>query len=183
MKNTNSYDQLFGIIDGCVKRISYQQMQHNKNMIVVSVIEETRFQKFIEGLTERNPHISLTIIAQDYMENAFRDTYGDRYRVVGWKGRYTTDIINKLSGEMDITSIDGFAFFTDLPINLRDNNFMQIAELIQNMGNVNIYSSTIGNDLYEYRNISLYRQALRLFVEINKTIDLFLNKDEQGGGI
>ena len=117
------------------------------------------------------------------MENAFRDTYGDRYRVVGWKGRYTTDIINKLSEEIDIASIDGFAFFTDLPINLRDNNFMQIAELLKNTGSINIYSSTIGNDLYEYRNISLYRQALRLFVDINKTIDLFLNKDDQGGDI
>lgn len=60
---------------------------------------------------------------------------------------------------------------------------MQIAELLKNTGSVNIYSSTIGNDLYEYRNISLYRQALRLFVDINKTIDLFLNKDEQGGDI
>ena len=37
MKNTNSYDQLFSIIDGCVKGISYQQMQHNKNMIVVYI--------------------------------------------------------------------------------------------------------------------------------------------------
>lgn len=56
---------------------------------------------------------------------------------------------------------------------------MQIAELLQSKGNVDIYSSTIGNDLYEYKNISLYRHALRLFVDINKTIDLFLDKDEQ----
>lgn len=177
--NKGSYDQLFDIIEGCVQRISYQQMKHNKNMIIVSVIEETRFQKFINGLTECNPHIGLTIIAQDYMENAFYDTYGDRYRVVGWKGRYTTDIIDRLCEDMDIASIDGFAFFSDLPINLRDDNFMQIAELLQSKGNVDIYSSTIGNDLYEYKNISLYRHALRLFVDINKTIDLFLDKAEQ----
>lgn len=172
------YDQLINIAQKCVNKITYSQLRRNKNMAVISVIDETRFKNFVDGLLECNSDINLIIVAQDYMENAFRETYGRQFCVIGWHGRYTAKLIDRISEETGNSGIDSFAFFSEIPINLRDSNYIEIARKLKENSDVNVYSVTVGNELYEYKNILLYQKSLQLYQDINEVMDLYFEKAE-----
>ena len=67
---------------------------------------------------------------------------------------------------------DSFFYFTQHPVNLRDNNFINIAQYLQEEMDIHVYSDTVGYELYEYHNLALYSQGIKVYEEINRLIGL-----------
>lgn len=173
-KTEITYDSLCGIIESCVVSVSYKVLKDRKKMLVVAISEEVRFQKSIQKILEYNPKMEFIIVAQIGLQKVLEEIYGDRYPVIGWSGMYTTELIDKVRREADISEIDSFLYFTQHPVNLRDNNFISIAQHLQEEANIHAYSDTVGYELYEYHNLALYSQGIKVYEEINHLIGLKL---------
>lgn len=149
----------------------YFDMKELNNMLIISVIEETRFKTFIEGLLECNPRISLSVVVQDYVYDGFYADFGARCKIIPWHGPYGLSLIDDvLDGQHE--EFDSFAFFSDFAVNLRDINLLTIADKLNDIQHINLYNCTIGNDIYTYRNIKKYIRILCCYEEINKLVRL-----------
>lgn len=166
------YDDLCGMIEECVAPVSYEVFKHRKKILVIAISEEVRFQNSIKKILEYNDAIELIIVAQMGLKKVLDGIYGGRYQVIGWSGKYTIDLIDKIKSEADISGIDGFLYFTQHPVNLRDNNFISIALEMQKEKDIHVYSDTVGYELYEYHNLPLYSQGINVYEEINRLISL-----------
>lgn len=177
-----TYDGLCETIEQCVTPVSYEVLRDRKKMLVIAISEEVRFQKSIQKIEDANPEMKLIIVAQTELKKILDGIYGGRYEVIGWSGKYTTELIDKLKTEADIKGIDGFLYFTQHPINLRDNNFISIALELQKEMDIHVYSDTVGYELYAYQNLPLYSQGIRVYEEINRLIGLqYLAEEEESG--
>lgn len=175
-----TYDGLCKMIEACAVPVSYEVLKNRKKMLVIAISEEVRFQRSLQKIVTYNPDIELIIVAQTGMVKVLDGIYGEKYSIVGWEGKYTVEVINKLKAERGIGGIDSFLYFTQHSINLRDNNFINIALELQKEINIHVYSDTVGYELYEYHNIPLYSQGIKVYEEINKLIDLhFSDADEE----
>lgn len=177
-----TYDGLCEMIEACVVPASYDALRDRKKMLVIAISEEVRFQKSIQKIEDANPAMKLIIVAQTEVKKVLDGIYGGRYEVIGWSGKYTTELIDKVKTEADIKGIDSFLYFTQHPINLRDNNFIRIAECLQKEADIHVYSDTVGYELYEYRDLPLYSQGIKVYEEINRLIGLqYLAEEEESG--
>lgn len=177
-----TYDGLCRMIDACVVPVSYEVMRDRKKMLVIAISEEVRFQKSVQKMEEQNPGIELIIVAQTGLKKVLDGIYGEKYKIVGWSGKYTEELIDKVKNEADIGGIDGFFYFTQHPVNLRDMNFIHIAECLQKEADIHVYSDTVGYELYEYHDIPLYIQGIKVYEDINRLIDLkFICAAEEDG--
>lgn len=174
------YDDLCGMIEKCAVPVSYEVFKHRKKLLVIAISEEVRLQNSIKKVLEYNSSIELIIVAQMGLKKVLDGIYGDRYQVIGWSGKYTTDLIDKVKNEADISGIDGFLYFTQHPVNLRDNNFINIALELQKAKDIHVYSDTVGYELYEYHNLPLYSQGINVYTEINRLIHLAYESKEVG---
>lgn len=166
------YDDLCGMIEECVVPVSYKVFKHRKKLLVIAISEEVRFQNSIKKILECNASIEIIIVAQAELKKVLDGIYGGRYQVIGWSGKYTVELIDKIKSEADISGIDGFLYFTQHSVNLRDNNFISIALELQREMDIQVYSDTVGYELYEYHDLPLYRQGIHVYEEINRLIRL-----------
>lgn len=178
-----TYDGLCGMIEACVAPASYEALKDRKKMLVIAISEEVRFQKSMQRIEACNPGIELIIVAQTGLKKVLDGIYGGKYRIVGWSGNYTEELIDKVKNEVDIGGIDGFLYFTQHPVNLRDMNFIRIAECLQKETDIHVYSDTVGYELYEYHDLPLYSQGIRVYEEINHLIERKLSCEAKEKGI
>lgn len=177
-----TYDGLCGMIDECLTLVSYEVFQHRRKLLVIAISEEVRFQKSVQKIEECNPDIELIIVAQMGLKKVLDGIYNGRYPVVGWSGKYTVELIDKIKSEADISGTDGFLYFTQHPVNLRDKNMISIAQRLQEEADIRVYSDTVGYELYEYHNLPLYSQGIRVYEEIDRLISLrFRDVTGEGG--
>lgn len=167
-----SYNNLMALIERCVVKTAYREIANCGKLVVIATNIETRFEKFIKDLQREKNDIELIIVAQPTMENILRDSYGGKYQIVGWKGRYTLDVLDKINKEGGLNHVNGFVFFSEQAVNLRDANFIDIAENLQTSNGVRVFSNIIGDEVYEYRNIDVYNRAMRIYQDVNILIDL-----------
>lgn len=170
-----AYDGLCEMIEQCVTPVSYEALRDRKKMLVIAISEEVRFQRSIQKIEECNPGIELLIVSQTALKKVLDGIYDGRYQVVGWNGTYTTALIDQVKAKADIGGIDGFLYYTQHPVNLRDNNFIRIAQVLRKEADIHVYSDTVGYELYEYHNLPLYSQGIRVYEEINRLIELKLS--------
>lgn len=169
------YDSLLATIEGCVVPISYEVFQKRQKLLVIAISEEVRFQKSVQKMEEQNPEIELIIVAQTQTAEVLARIYQGKHRVVSWSGKYTLELVDKLKKEVDMRGLDGFLFYTQHQVNLRDKNFIEIARSLQEEMDIHIYSDTVGYELYEYHDLPLYSQGIRVYEEINRLIELKLS--------
>lgn len=167
-----TYDSLCGMIAGCVVPVSYEALKDRKKLLVIAISEEVRFQKSVLKIEEQNPEIELIIVAQTQTAAVLAEVYQGKHKVVGWSGKYTTALIDRVKEEADLDGLDGLLFYTQHEVNLRDNNFINIALELQKEKDIYVYSDTVGYELYEYHNLTLYSQGIRVYEEINRLIEL-----------
>lgn len=170
-----TYDGLCRTIEGCVAPVPYETLKDRKKMFVIAISEEVRFQKSVQKIEACNPGIELIIVAQTKTAAVLAETYKGRHRVISWDGKYTTTLIDRVKEETDLDGLDGFLFYTQHEVNLRDMNFIRIAECLQKEADIHVYSDTVGYELYEYRDLLLYSQGIRVYEEINRLIRLKLS--------
>ncbi len=171
-KTEITYDSLCGMIESCIVPSSYKVLKDRKKMLVIAISEEVRFQKSIQKILKHNPEMEFIIVAQIGLQKVLEDVYRGRYPVIGWSGTYTAKLIDKVRKESDISGLDSFFYFTQHPVNLRDNNFINIAQYLQEEMDIHVYSDTVGYELYEYHNLALYSQGIKVYEEINRLIGL-----------
>lgn len=167
-----TYDGLCEMIEACVVPISYEALKDRKKMLVIAISEEVRFQKSVQKMVEQNPEIELIIVAQTQTAAVLEDIYQGKYKVVSWSGKYTTALIDRVKEEAGLDGLDGFTFYTQHEVNLRDKNFIEIASCLQEEKIVHVYSDSVGYELYEYHNLPLYSQGIKVYEDINRLIDL-----------
>lgn len=170
MHNIYEYDILCKTIESCVIKTTYEKISDCECLIIVALNEEIRLKKCVDNLLKNKPGINIVFISQPAMEMVLKEWYGE-YPVIGWKGKYTLDIIPDLEKNVDLSLVKGFLYFTEQPINTRDMNFIQIAEKLQDTGNIRLFSNTIGEDLYEYHDLARYIQAVGDYERINQELD------------
>lgn len=176
MKNLPEiHDSLYRMAADCVEQIDYTQMLDKKCMFIISVIEEARLKTFLEGLFSHNTSINVYILVQDYVLNGFQKNFGERCHVFGWQGGYSQEILSKMRDVIPFNDIDSFVFFSDFEMNLRDINFLEIAEKLNQKRKVELYVCTIGNDLFKYKAISLYKHCLLTYQEMGNLIGIWLD--------
>ena len=145
---------------------------------MIAINNETRFNKSVKALLKENGDVDFVIVAQPAMADVLTKEYDKKYPVICWTGKYTLGVLDKVY-ECDVANgVDGFLFFSEQGINLRDMNFLSIAESLQSKGNVRVFSDTIGNDLYEYEKVALYIQSMKLYQEMNTFIDMYMTEKE-----
>lgn len=164
------YDWLYETAESCIESVGYESLRDQKNIFIISVIEEARLKTFLDGLLQINPTVKITILTQDYVVDGFRKNFGRRGKVISWKGGYTTKVVELAEGE----SIDSFVFFSDFPMNLRDQNYLAIAEAFDSKNKTDTFCCTIGNDIYHYKNMQTYKRALKVYEETASLIDCYL---------
>lgn len=164
------YDWLNDVAESCAELIDYTYLSQKKNMFIISVIEEARLKTFLDGLLKMNPNIKITILVQDYVADGFHKNFGKLGRIISWKGGYTTQVLDLLDDEI----FDAFVFFSDFAVNMRDQNFFEIAEIFNQGQGIDTYCCTIGNDIYQYNNVKRYRQALRVYEDISILLGNYL---------
>lgn len=170
-----TYDGLCKMIGECVVPVSYAALRDRKKLLVIAISEEVRFQKSVQKMEEQNSGIEIIIVAQAQTAAALEGIYQGKYKVVSWSGKYTTDLIDRVKAEADLDGLDGFLFYTQHEVNLRDKNFIEIARCLQGNRDIHVYSDVVGYELYEYRNLPLYSQSIRVYEEINRLIGLKLS--------
>lgn len=169
------HDSIFNLAYSCVHEIDYMVMKDKKNMFIISVIEEARLKTFLTGLLEINPDIKLTVLVQEYVFDGFKQNFGNRCNIISWHGGYSLKMLQQISELFDLDSIDSFVFFSDFSVNLRDMNFMEIAEYLNQKNGADTYCCTIGNDLFEYQNYPLYRQSLKVYEDMSELVGMYLD--------
>lgn len=170
MSDLNGYDELCKIVESCVENTTYKEVSGCGHLIIVALNEEIRLKRCVDRLQKDNPKIKILFISQPAMELVLREWYG-QYPVFGWSGKYTMDIVSELEKKVDMPLMGGLLYFTEQPINTRDMNFIQIAEKLQEIGKIRLFSNTIGEDLYEYHDLAQYRQAVEDYEQINRKLD------------
>ncbi|MDE7331788.1 MAG: hypothetical protein K2O16_06025 [Lachnospiraceae bacterium] len=176
-----TYDGLCSMIEECLTPVSYEVFQQRRKLLVIAISEEVRFRKSVQKIEECNPNIELIIVAQMELKKVLDEIYNGRYQVVGWSGKYMVELVDKIKSEADISRTDGFLYFTQHPVNLRDKNMISIAKRLQKEADIRVYSDTVGYELYEYHNLSLYSQGIKVYEEINRFISLqFKNVTREG---
>lgn len=178
MDRVTGYDQLCQLIENCIDTVTYQNIAECRRLLMVALNEEARLKKCVDKLRKANGDIQILFIAQPAMEPVLKEWYGEKYPIIGWKGKYTLDIIPLLKEKTEMSLLDGFLYFTEQPINTRDKNFTQIVETMQTDVDIRIFSNTIGEDLYEYHHLALYNQAMKVYEDINQLLELAM---EVGG--
>lgn len=182
MQNENStYDRLLALIESCAKSISPVKFQDCKKMLIIATNREVWFREGMKTILESNPGIEFIIVAQIKMKDVLDQLYQGRYKTLYWNGNYSLGILEKVKNETEIKEIDSFLFFASQPVDLRDKNFYQIGETLQKENpNIQIFSNTNGQELYEYYDISLFNQGVRVYEEMDRLVEMELSCAERG---
>lgn len=170
-----THNQLVQIIGNEVIKRDFSYFKNTKQFLIISVIEEARVKAFVDAVLDLNPSAQMVIVAQDYVAEGFKKNFDKKATIVSWKGAYSNDTLEAVYKQTDIKDFDAFVFFSDMPINLRDINLLELSEFMTCKGNVAVLSCTIGNEVYEYSNVGLYTQALKTYDEINKLIGVYFD--------
>ena len=121
-----TYDGLCGMVEGCLAPVSYDVFQQRRKLIVIAISEEVRFQKSVQKIEECNPNIKLIIVAQMELKKVLDGIYKGRYQVIGWSGKYTVELVDKIKSEADISGTDGFLYFDTLSVKRKVVIFIQL---------------------------------------------------------
>lgn len=170
MNSMYEYDDLCRTIESCVADTAYKEVSQCGNLIIIALNEEMRLKRCVDRLQEYNSDINIVFVSQPAMESVLKEWYG-QYPAIVWKGQYTLDVVFKLESQISLSSMKGLLFFTELPVNTRDMNFISIAEKIQDKQNIRLFSSTSGEELYEYHEFERYRQAIEEYERRDKELE------------
>lgn len=173
----NLYDVLLQNIRGCVQEISFRQFQSVKRLFVVAINDEGMIKKLLHNLVDVNPDIEIIVIAQPKMAEILRGNTGAGIQVLEWQGAYTVKMVDYVKGKLSDAELDGFLYFCDQPINLRNRNLLEIAEVFYNKPDFHICCVDFEGVLYEYQNIELYNLGIHLYEDINRFIELSLRRE------
>lgn len=171
-----NYDKICALIGQCVNSIDYTVFADMSKVIIIVINEEKRFLKCIDQIITINPKIELVLVVQPSMKGFLKQKYSELYQVIEWVGKYTLGLIDVLVKEIRLKDVDSFLFFSEQSINMRDQNFMQIAEQIigKENSNLRVFGNTIGDEIFEYKNIRLFNQAIKVYEEMNQLIEIML---------
>lgn len=171
----NFYDKLLKIIKRCVIETSYERLKHLKCLVIIAINDEGMNRRFMQELRNVNFEVEIIFVMQPGLFNNMKDIVDEKTRIIEWKGAYTSETASYIKNNLYNLEPDGFAFFGDQPINLRNRNLIDIAEIISQKTDFHIFSVDFEGNLYEYRNITVFNQGLHLYAETNLFIESALN--------
>lgn len=118
-------------------------------------------------------HVANTKQAEFINQNRPKDS------VISWKNRYSLEILNTTEIKDSLDSFSAFLFVSTNPINLRDLNIIEIAQVLSKAG-VGIYVFDYGmEEIYEYTNLPLFKKGLEVYVGINDFIGMALDAKKE----
>ena len=169
------YDKLLLNIRNCIKEIPYEQFRDIKKLVIIATNEEGQLTKLIRTLCKINPDMEILFIAQPKMAKILPEFINDKMSIYEWQGLYTMQMADYIISNINGSKLDGFLYFCDQPINLRNNNLMNIAENLWNKLNIRVFSVNMEEEaFFEYHNIEMYNCGVGLYEKANRFIDLCL---------
>lgn len=163
------YDYLMKINEKILRPFSEEDLDKINSFLIISVVDEGRFRLFMEMLAKYKKNSVVTIVAQDYIYDTYEKLYGDWCTVYSWHGSYTTELVEKIKNDIEISAYDAFVFFSEIEGNLRERNLLQLA---LDMNVLNAIVCSIGTELYQYDNIDLYLRITEIYDNINYLIEM-----------
>lgn len=168
----NLYDELLKSIKGCVKAVPFQKLADCKRIAAIAVNEEGIIKEFLHRLFAISETIEIAFIAQPKMAEILRTITSKNVYVVEWQGTYTNEVTEAVRNQLGVSEWDGFLYFCDQPINLRNMNILNLAEAFKVRKDYSIYGIDIEGTLYEYQNIILYNRGIHLYEEVNTFVSM-----------
>lgn len=168
----NLYDELLKSIKSCVKTVPFQRLADCKHIAAIAVNEEGIIREFLCRLFALSDAIEIVFIAQPKVAEILRTITDKNVYVVEWQGMYTNEVIGAIKDQLGDLEWDGFLYFCDQPVNLRNMNILNLAEAFKSGKNYSIYGIDIEGALHEYQNIELYNRGIHLYEEINTFISM-----------
>ena len=168
----NLYDELLKSIKGCVRAVPFQKLADCKHIIAIAVNEEGIIKEFLCRIFALSDTIEIVFIAQPKAAKILRTITDKNIYVVEWQGTYTNEVTEVVNNQLGASEWDGFLYFCDQPINLRNMNILNIAEAFKVRKDYSIYGVDIEGTLYEYQNIALYNRGIHLYEEVNTFISM-----------
>lgn len=173
----NLYDVLLRNIRACVQEISFQRFQDMKRLVVVAINDEGMNKKLLQNLADVNPDMEVVIITQPRMAEILQSSINEKIHVLEWQGAYTEEVVCYVKSKLPDLELDGFLYFCDQPINLRNHNLLDIAEIFANKPDFYIGCVDFEGSLYEYWNIALYNLGIHIYKDMNRFIELSLETE------
>lgn len=173
----NLYDELLKSIKGCVKTVPLSKLAECKCIAAIAVNEEGTIKDFLRRLFELNNTAEIVFIAQPKMAKLIRTITNKHIYVIEWQGAYTNktaEVVRNLSG---FSVWDAFLYFCDQPINLRNSNILNLAEVFRSGKNYSVYSIDLEGMVFEYQNLALLNRGIHLYEEANTFISMITESD------
>ncbi len=168
----NLYDELLKNIKNCVQTVPFQKLADCRRIITIAVNEEGIIREFLDRLFALSEAIELVFVAQPKTAAILRTIADYNIYVVEWRGTYTNEVIDVVRNRLGDLEWDGFLYFCDQPVNLRNINILNLAEAFNRGKEYSIYTIDIEGTLYEYQNIAFYNQGIHLYKEVNAFISM-----------
>lgn len=160
------------IMKKSIKKADYFQLKSKKHLIVIAVNEEVRIREFLTCLEEAGFKGKITFYAQPKMCSALKEVL-PQAGVIEWEGVYTKKMAEDIIGRKEFNDADAFLFFCKQFLDLRDQNIMEIAELLQKKRTICVYGLDTDNELCEYENVDIYNKAVHSYLEINDLLGIY----------
>lgn len=168
----NLYDELLKSIKGCVRAVPFQKLAGCKHIIAIAINEEGIIKEFLCRLSALSDTVEIVFIAQPKMAKILRTIPDKNIYVVEWQGTYTNEVATVVRNQLGSAGWDGFLYFCDQPVNLRNMNILNLAETLKVRKDYSIYGIDIEGTLYEYQNIALYNRGIHLYEEVNTFVSM-----------
>lgn len=159
----------------CVQSIDKDGMEEQECVLVFGSNLVEIIQKYIESVKTKRPGIKIVLVAQEQMINGIKPALSADDVIVESIGKFSTAVLAEVESKVGLENIDSVVYYSQEPIDLADENILEIASVLNEKREVNIYSVDRSMDTYKYNNISFYLKGIRLYNQINEFIDDSLN--------
>lgn len=161
------HDELYKIIDDRICPKDYSAFSGVKNIAMVAIDEELRFDRCISKIREFAPDAIFYVIAHARMYGYISSKYPEM-KVFEWKGKYTDEVAAAISDMLGETVPDAFLYFSEQEMNRRDSNLIRVAEMLEEKYGNRSFCNSIGDELYELKEVQVLNQAYKTYDEMCK---------------
>ena len=165
-----NHDELYSIIDNQILHRGYDVFTEIFNIVIVAIDEELRFERCLNKIKENNSESNFLIIAHERMYNYIVNRNIDNIDVFKWSGRYDSRLAELVLNNCSWNKIDAFLYFSEQEMNRRDTNLIHVAELLDDINPIKTFCNSIGDELYEIKDVHILNQAYKVYTEINNLL-------------
>ncbi len=161
------------------KNIDFDVLKEcNKALIICSGVF-TKVGELIRVFANYNSDAELIFISREKMHQQIRNFTKNPYVFIPWEEKYSIKVLEVVRKEISLESIDSFFYVCKSAIDLRDINVLKIAQEINKLFSINVFSYTSGEELNFYNDIQKYICSLKCYNGLIEWVnDIIISADD-----